>query len=1777
MPQSESESPRGDEKGGAGGSLPRRGARACVSCRRGKNRCINEGGEPPCKRCAANGLQCVFETPVGGKTVDEERVERLERTMSSLASTVESLSGLIRSSGLAGGFPNPPAFTGNGAHLLHPLHSGSPPGQGPSRQRQQQQPMRLDNDFNARSPANPMHWDHSIIPHENTLGPLLSQSPHLYHQHDAQPPTIPPIPSVSFSVATPTSRHSYSSTASLKRARQDSLEDSVRREHPPLPNYRAPPHPISQYGLVPSTVPSDDEDNLPTASLTAPFEALAEAAAAAASGGDANGGSGSVTPSKRKRRRRRNPPPPNAFPDVVEKGLVEDAVARQIFSFYFAHCHRFFAILDERDDTYEAMRQRTPWAVDSILATASARILDPTQEIQIAAEHAAEEAQGIARSSLFGPTVRKEGVQAMALLAAFSPEGYLAAGHALRMALELGLHRALEKIAEGADKGKVRREDEEKDLLVSARIFLCLYWLDFVLSTGTGRPHYCDEDLVSSEKMAALLRHPLSLHTDVSLVANIELISCRSRIEGMMSRAGPSFDSKTVETARRAGRDLQNWHRKWDTALGERYEEASFERRSLECALHSAQIFLAAIALKGSNLGDVENLSVDARELAMTARQASVDLIELWMTAPSLRESIRYATQNTFVELSFSALLLLKLSRLFPEGGSLQLVVNQCHALQALLRQFPGAERFAITVMVALERFSKAFSLSLPLAAPPESSNGAGADYLSNGGLGSVASQFDVSSLPVFSDPNWVGNDTVPEWLNDPLAWSFTDLDLSAGLGSIFLPSWSTQVDATLKTRPRRSEVARGESRGLRRLADPEIFAHKCIIFARSSGSFQQRYLIGAGAGANNNRDTNDSTLSLPFSQHQQQQQQQQAVSRRSVTPSNGRDYSDSSQFMRSPSPASMLSFASSAPSQPLSLAGTDPAVFQACLEHFYSGSEGGVTVLFEGFDEGVREGEPELKGVDKLRSDCLFMWRSRLYGDMTIALDDSLGSVFAAHKAVLASRSPYFAALLLGNYADSAQSTFTLPSPPFTAASTLFILGYIYSGTLSFGNRSFDLATALDIWRGAAYLQLALLQEDVEDRIEKMITLVRAARVYSFALAPEVGSQRLARAATPFVVDRFSEVWSCKEIGNLEYPAQKKLVSAVCAKINPAQLTTVAKGSFALRKRLELEKAAWASHVRAMLDAIDEQLKKLIGRSLTEVVASTGFVELVDGIGFSSDVLEFVLEMAVGSLTEAKAPEAYQSLVGSVLLREEGILMDARVLVEDAKVGIIKYIKRKSNAIKLAKGFDGLESWALKELSDARGQPQRAHLASRIYSLNCSIHPSTTRRRLGCDVDHSARVDSHHPDGDRLASYDGTSNNRRGGGKDTATFDHEHGFEGRASCSGRGGEHDILGADPDSIGIHTSPNDLASLALRSRLATSTLATTSLTPSSNNSRRSESTHHDCPDSPHHNPSRLSRSKTRTRARADLERVLRPPNAHPVHHQHFERDPFHLNLHLGSPCHPPNPSSSASIKGKEPATPPTTLTPRGTAPAPRRPSSAASTKTATDSLRRPASSASIRSVSSVRAPVAPPPSAPTIRRPASSNSVKTASPKQPATVKVLVGGRRPSVVAAAAAAASTPKPPLPTTAPALPTGLPGTTLLSGIPCIVTVAADKPTRFRATVRYIGQVLWTNGQWIGIEVAESAIPDEARDLDWNDGSVAGRQYFDIKPPTTSRAGSSGRVTPVPVDLPDGHSGGSGSNASLRPPSRRARRSSSSDAVNEPGPRKGLFVLPNQIVYVL
>lgn len=50
----------------------------------------------------------------------------------------------------------------------------------------------------------------------------------------------------------------------------------------------------------------------------------------------------------------------------------------------------------------------------------------------------------------------------MLLLAAWSTNGWLPSGHAMRMALDLGLHRALEKLAD--DSSKQRTQEEEREL-----------------------------------------------------------------------------------------------------------------------------------------------------------------------------------------------------------------------------------------------------------------------------------------------------------------------------------------------------------------------------------------------------------------------------------------------------------------------------------------------------------------------------------------------------------------------------------------------------------------------------------------------------------------------------------------------------------------------------------------------------------------------------------------------------------------------------------------------------------------------------------------------------------------------------------------------------------------------------------------------------------------------------------------------------------------------------------------------------------------------------------------------------------------------------------------------------------------------------------------------------------------------------------------------------------------------------------------------------------------
>ncbi|KAK1232295.1 hypothetical protein PQX77_004546 [Marasmius sp. AFHP31] len=489
-------------------------------------------------------------------------------------------------------------------------------------------------------------------------------------------------------------------------------EDRGVKSFPPLPGFAPPPHKYATYGIVPSTAPSSDdesEDTLPRATLNAPIEALQGLANAAAEAAAVP----SASPPRVKKRKRAEPIPRNAFPHVVEKGLVADSEARELYNIFFAGCHLFIPVFDPAYDTYESLTERSPWTFDAILAVAG-KIRSGNGPLSPTFYKCLEEAQGIARSSLFGPVVRKEAVQGMLLLAAWSTNGWLPSGHAMRMALDLGLHRALEKLAD--DTGKKRTEEEERDLVVSARIWLCLYWFDHQMSLGTGRPIVLrDENSIRHCRL--LLNHPMASPTDVRLISQVELIAQKTQIYETLAPLNGQVNHNTLAFIRRANVALDKWWQDCDELHRQTMDENSLLRKILVGELHYAKLWLVCVALRGVSW---DKMPFEQRELAFQAKDAAFTCLSIFLNSPEYRAALRYAVHDSLVTAAFSGLFLLKMASLFPTELDLTAISTQVEQLSQLLSDV-AAERYAVTLRIMLANLRRKIGLGSGITTPAPS------------------------------------------------------------------------------------------------------------------------------------------------------------------------------------------------------------------------------------------------------------------------------------------------------------------------------------------------------------------------------------------------------------------------------------------------------------------------------------------------------------------------------------------------------------------------------------------------------------------------------------------------------------------------------------------------------------------------------------------------------------------------------------------------------------------------------------------------------------------------------------------------------------------------------------------------------------------------------------------------------------------------------------------------------------------------------------------------
>lgn len=712
-----------------------------------------EGADnPPCKRCRNAGLECLFEKPSREATLTGEagleRIRSLEAHVAEIRLSQSSIQNALSEivTHLRGGA----TFARSTPTYQQPYHNRSPsmqsmgspplsapstaPGMDMSHNMQSSQGLHSANSFGSGRPpltpvvTGPSSQQHrGSISHSNMMSP--SQGPTSATQY--HPPQIPPsynnfsstqmyspsgnsqgpvLPPFS-SLQPGTTHQSNMSSVRYNTHRDSNLSSGSKRTAPPSSNVTS---------VNSSDNEEDDNGELPASGLVAPWEVLRNLANVAIqreakeNGDSSEPQSRARTPSPDrqsrpiKRRKVRHKIRGGVYQDVVTKEIISEKEARELFRIFFHGCSTFLPVFDANTDTYDALHDRSPFAVNCICMVA-ARVRDGGGKASETYKKVLEEVHEISRASLFTPVTRHEAVQAMILVSGWSDNGWLSGGHAVRMAMEMSMHKAWPDLLNRMKNNQVS-VIHDRDLVVASRTWFCLYLFEHQLSYGTGRPAILKDD-ESIWECRHLLQHPLAIEDDMRLVSTVELMAIRERVQNNIPTEGP-VDAKTFASLQQADSEFRHWYKTWDTAFSQKYEDAAFYRQSLQIQHLHAELFHNATALRGINgPNDVQQMPQVQRDLALKSIQIAQQGLDITVNSPAYREGMKYAVHYTHATATFAASFLLRLARLFPKECNMQDIRMHVEHLASLMAEIPG-KRYALTLQLMLKRAKKRKAVS---------------------------------------------------------------------------------------------------------------------------------------------------------------------------------------------------------------------------------------------------------------------------------------------------------------------------------------------------------------------------------------------------------------------------------------------------------------------------------------------------------------------------------------------------------------------------------------------------------------------------------------------------------------------------------------------------------------------------------------------------------------------------------------------------------------------------------------------------------------------------------------------------------------------------------------------------------------------------------------------------------------------------------------------------------------------------------------------------------
>jgi hypothetical protein len=373
-----------------------------------------------------------------------------------------------------------------------------------------------------------------------------------------------------------------------------------------------------------------------------------------------------------------------------------------------------------------------------------------------------------------------------------------------------------------------------------------------------------------------------------------------------------------------------------------------------------------------------------------------------------------------------------------------------------------------------------------------------------------------------------------------------------------------------------------------------------------------------------------------------------------------------------------------------------NPALFANELEYLYTAQGMGEAFEFL-FDapENRDFHESEENRRDKLRKDLCYMWRSRLFSDVRIALTgdfrppdsspdaEDTAVVFFSHRFILVSRSPYFHKVLQSSFQpptaplDGTMMTLQLPPTAFTPASLHWALGYMYAGTLNFSHRTFDLDTAFAIVRSAAYLLMNTMSTEIEAHIvEEMLHGLfhayltfdeyekitagkwgvggcrcrqcqrRVPRVLEFSLAPDTSNKILERGSRRALVGMFGEGWCSSEFAGLSTKMRALLLKGVQTRTTPQNIFPLIFAAEAALARLDTVNDQWQDTVHELIVKARKTIDECLDDQAETAFEQQEWLEIMDSDGAQfqdMDRVTWIMDSVIRGLKDTNAPLVYQ------------------------------------------------------------------------------------------------------------------------------------------------------------------------------------------------------------------------------------------------------------------------------------------------------------------------------------------------------------------------------------------------------------------------------------------------------------------------------------------------------------------------------------------------------